>query len=61
VTNMKIPGGGGGAMRMRYALHLEVQQVLATMTLDEKIALGHPVADLLIDCEFAGSTCHPTW
>jgi len=61
VTNIKIPGGGGGAMRTSYALQLKVQQALATMTLDEKFALGHPVADLLVDCEFAGSTCYPTW
>ena len=51
------PGSGGRPVRASYELQLKVQAQLTTMSDEEKMALGHSLEDLIVDCEFAGSTC----
>ena len=52
-----LPGTNGQPVRASYQLQLQVQALLVAMTDEEKMALGHSVTDLIVDCEFAGTTC----
>jgi len=52
-----LPGTDGRPVRASYQLQLKVQGLLMTMTDEEKMALGHSISDLIVDCEFAGTTC----
>jgi len=56
-----LPGTGGRPVRASYELQLKVRGMLMAMTDEEKIALGHSVTDLIVDCEFAGTTCSPSY
>jgi len=60
------PGGGGGGgggeqLRVSYELQLQVQAQLMSMSDEEKVELGHSVTDLIVDCEFAGTTCSSSY
>ena len=52
-----LPGTDGRPVRASYQLQLQVQALLTAMTVEEKSALGHSFTDLIVDCEFAGTTC----
>jgi len=52
-----LPGSNGQPVRASYQLQLQVQALLTAMTVEEKSALGHSLTDLIVDCEFAGTTC----
>jgi len=52
-----LPGSGGEPVRVSYELQLKVQAQLTAMSDEEKMALGHSATDLIVDCEFAGTTC----
>lgn len=52
-----LPGSGGEPVRVNYELQLKVQAQLTSMSEDEKKQLGHSATDLIVDCEFAGTTC----
>jgi len=56
-----LPGSDGRPVRASYQLQLQVQALLMTMTDEQKSALGHSETDLIVDCEFAGTTCSSTY
>ena len=56
-----LPGSDGRPVRASYQLQLQVQALLMTMTDEQKSALGHSETDLIVDCEFAGTTCTSTY
>ena len=56
-----MPGSDGRPVRASYQLQLQVQALLTAMTDKEKIGLGHSETDLIVDCEFAGTTCSSTY
>jgi len=52
-----LPGTDGREVRANFRLQLQVQALVATMINEEKMALGHSINDLIVDCEFAGTVC----
>jgi hypothetical protein len=56
-VDIKGPGGGG-PMRSNFATALQFQALLASMTLEDKMAIGHQIDDFIVDCEFAGTSCY---
>jgi len=56
-----LPGTDGHPVRADYELKLKVQAAMATMNDEQKSQLGHSVSDLIVDCEFAGTTCNTSY
>ena len=56
-----LPGTDGRPVRASYELQLKVQALMTMMTDEEKIEFGHSVDDLIVDCEFAGTTCSSSY
>ena len=54
-----MPGTDGRKVRANFQMKLKVERLLSMMTLPQKAAMGHQVGDLLVDCEYSGTTCYP--
>ena len=48
----------GRPRREGFETFLELQEVLATMTVDAKRALGYERDDFILDCEYSGAFCY---
>ena len=40
---------------------ISVQEGLAVLPEVKKMALGHQIGDLIVECQYAGVTCYPSW